>query len=87
MERILTSRQKKNKQEDESENSNQINCLQKFMMTDSIIEGAGFQLEEGFIESPLKNSGSKLIAALNRNQDEELKMENNSILEDSIYND
>ena len=55
MERILTSRQKKNKQEDESENSNQINCLQKFMMTDSIIEGAGFQLEEGFIESPLKN--------------------------------
>ena len=32
------------------------------MMTDSIIEGAGFQLEEGYIESPLKNSGSKLIA-------------------------
>ena len=57
------------------------------MMTDSIIEGAGFQFEEGYIESPLKNSGSKLIAALNRNQDEELKNENNSILEDSIYND
>ena len=36
------------------------------MMTDSIIEGAGFQLEEGYIESPLKNSGSKLIAAISK---------------------
>jgi hypothetical protein len=46
------------------------------MMTDSIIEGAGFQLEEGYIESPLKNSGSKLMAAINKFQDDDKNIDN-----------
>lgn len=59
------------------------------MMTDSIIDNSGNQIDEAYMESPLKNSGSKLIATL-RNLDEESKQDSynqHSILEDSIYQD
>ena len=60
------------------------------MMTDSIIETNGNKLEESaYIESPLKNSGNKLIATLRTTNEEEKEniIIENSILEDSIYND